>query len=101
MAYATSIFISQRVCDKLAEKHNVTPSEVEECLMNRERTFLEDNREDHKTDPATLWFISTTDQGKELKVVVIYAENRLILKSAFPPNAVEKDIYAKKSKLLT
>ena len=89
-----SIHFSDKVRLKLAVKHNIQPHEVEECFCNREKGFLTDTREDHKTNPPTQWFIAETDYGRELKVVFILMDNgEIFIKSAFTPNAIEKDIY--------
>lgn len=42
---------SPQVKSKLARRHNVTLDEVRECFTNRSSGCLEDNREDHESDP--------------------------------------------------
>ncbi|HEC0041324.1 MULTISPECIES: hypothetical protein [Acinetobacter] len=88
--------ISARVRQKLVDKHNVVPTEVEQCFFNFSGThFLEDEREDHKTNPPTLWFISETDSGRLLKICFILHEKsqKFAIKSAFDPNQTEIDMF--------
>jgi len=89
------LVISQGVRRKLSEKHNIQINEIYECFANREGTYIEDIREDHKTDPPTLWFIAETDYGKKLKVVFIQDENDFIIKTAYIANDQEIRIYTK------
>lgn len=88
--------ISPKVRQKLAAKHNVEIHEVEQCFCNREKGFLKDTREDHKTDPPTLWFIAETNFGRKLKIIFIILEDKSVsIKSAFPPNDIELKIYSR------
>lgn len=89
-----ALVISQKTREKLASKHGVTIKDVEECLCDMGVTLI-DTRENHKTDPPTQWFIGQTFMGKKLKVVFIFENDDVIIKSAFPPNADELRIYAK------
>lgn len=52
------LVISDAIRAKLQAKHDVSSKDVRECFENREGGFLEDDREDHRTDPPTLWFIA-------------------------------------------
>lgn len=87
--------ISVKVLDKLKSRHGVLRVEVEQCFHNRSGKLLIDNRELRKTNPPTLWFLAKTNKGRLLKLVYIQKGNEVILKSAFEPNAVEIDIYAR------
>lgn len=87
------IIISSEVLEKLATKHNVEQREVEQCFENLIGLFLEDDREDHRTDPPTLWFIATTNKSRILKVVFIFIDGNVHIKSAFEPNEDEISIY--------
>ena len=87
--------ISVKVLDKLKNRHGVIRVEVEQCFHNRLGKLLIDNRELRKTNPPTLWFLAKTNKGRLLKLVYIQKGNEVILKSAFEPNAVEIDIYAR------
>ncbi len=92
-----NLIISPSVRKKLREKHNVTEDEIKECFLNKDANYghLEDTRADHKTDPATMWFISETHREKRLKIVWMNTEDGVVIKSAFPPNEVEERIYTK------
>jgi uncharacterized DUF497 family protein len=90
------LIVSQRVFQKLKEKHKVSISEVEECFSNQTRTFLEDTRTDHLTNPPTMWFIAPTDKERLLKVVFIEHPGTVYeLKTAYDPNREEERIYDK------
>ncbi|MBW8371493.1 MAG: hypothetical protein K0M66_11070 [Thiobacillus sp.] len=89
------IVISENIEHKLAYKHSVTPQEVHECFTNRCGKPLEDPREQHRTDPPTLWFIAETNCGRKLKVIFILDKGKIYLRSAFPPDANEIRIYEK------
>jgi hypothetical protein len=91
------LFISSAVRKKLLLKHNVNESEVIECFANREKSFLKDTREDHDTDPPTLWFVAETDFGRKLKIAFMHhaSENKYTIKTAYPANSDEIRIYNK------
>jgi len=88
-----NIIISSEILEKLRTKHNVEPREVEQCFENLIGLFLEDDREDHRTDPPTLWFIAPTNKERLLKVVFIFIDGNAHIKSAFEPNGEEISIY--------
>jgi uncharacterized DUF497 family protein len=86
--------ISKRIAEKLLEKHGVTPEEIQECFLNRERGFLEDTRLNHYTNPPTLWFIAETDEERLLKVVFIkLIDASYEIKTTYEPNTKEVKIY--------
>lgn len=91
------LLISQKIRHKLANKSPpVTEEEIVQCFSNREGKFLEDPREEHRTDPATKWFISETDYGVKLKVVFIfYPDKGVAIRTAYTPNPDEIRIYNK------
>lgn len=93
-----SIIISSRIDDKLDDKHRVTQAEVEQCFDNRCGYNLMDDREHHRTDPPTLWFIAETLKGRLLKIVFVYRDGNIHLKSAYEPNDEEIRIYETKGK---
>jgi Protein of unknown function (DUF497). len=88
-----ALIISSSVLQKLKSKHNVDRREVEQCFENIVGTYLTDNREDHKTDPPTLWFVAPTNQNRLLKVVFIFIDGNIHIKSAFEPSHKEITIY--------
>lgn len=97
----TIMQIANTILTKIQEKHGVSPKEVDECFMNRDGRYLVDTRENHQTNPQTLWFIAETNKGRLLKICFVPKgvgnEDGPTLKSAFEPNDVEKDIYQRKA----
>lgn len=88
-----NLHISQATLDKLADKHQVSRREVEQCFANKCGLFLEDSREDHRSDPATMWFIAPTNEDRQLKIVFIFKDGLVHLRTAYEPNPVELAIY--------
>ncbi|WP_431107553.1 ADP-ribosyl-(dinitrogen reductase) hydrolase [Variovorax paradoxus] len=80
-----NLIVSAAVLQKLREKHNVSRREVEQCFENKCGLYLMDDREDHQSDPPTLWFISSTNRERLLKVIFIFIEGNVHLKSAYEP----------------
>lgn len=90
------LHLSQKIRQKRTLKTpRVSENDSYECFTNRTHVFLEDTREDHKTDPATLWFISENDYGRHLKVCFMTDGQQISIKSAYVPNADEERIYKK------
>lgn len=88
--------ISERILSKLKDKHKVNVEEIWECFINRTGGFLEDTRENNKTEPPTMWFIAQTDTGRLLKVVFIQVDVDIYeIKTAFIPNLIEVKLYDK------
>jgi hypothetical protein len=88
--------VSQRVLQKLWQKHQVTHDEIEQCFLNRIKGLLTDKRLNHVTDPPTQWFIAETDKGRQLKVIFIkLLDGTYEIKSAYEPNLTEVNIYEK------
>lgn len=88
------IYIAKSVAQKLKEKHKVRDSEVYQCFKNRTGKYAQDIREKHQTDPPTLWFISQTDTGRHLKVILLrYSKTEVIVKSAYEPNTDDIRLY--------
>ena len=87
------MIISADVLVKLRDKHNVTAREVEQCFENLCGIYLEDNREEHQIDPATLWFISPTNKNKLLKIIFIFSNGNIHIKSAYEPSISVVSIY--------
>ena len=89
-----SLVISPKVREKLANKSPpVTEAEVRQCFANRTGKYLYDEREDHKSDPPTRWFIAETNYGRNLKVVFIQRDGDVIIRTAYDPNRDETRIY--------
>lgn len=87
-----------RIETKLREKHQVQRDEVRECFLNHDGQYLVDNREEHLTDPPTLWFIGETHRGRLLKVIFIHRDGNIYIKSAFDADDASKRIYNSKVK---
>lgn len=87
------LVISPSVREKLRFKHKVQEQEIRECFLNFEGKYLTDSRENHNTDPPTLWFIGDTYRGRKLKVVFIHRDGNIHVKSAYEANEAEKRIY--------
>jgi hypothetical protein len=94
-----ALIISQKIRIKLANKvPAVSQTEIEQCFATRDRSFLEDTRENNRTLPPTQWFISDTFMGRLLKIVFIqYSDNSIIIKTAYDPDENEKRVYQKYS----
>jgi uncharacterized DUF497 family protein len=93
--------ISPSVLQKINQKHQVSENEVNECFLNMTHGFLNDTREDHKTEPETQWFMSKTDTGRELKVCFIKMGDEIVLKTSFAPtNKSTQNMYYRKAREL-
>lgn len=88
-----SLVISSDILEKLREKHGVTVREVEQCFENKIGSYLEDTRKQHKTDPSTLWFVAPTNCGRILKVMFIFLDGNIHIKSAFEPSQEVIELY--------
>ncbi|MEA9603746.1 ADP-ribosyl-(dinitrogen reductase) hydrolase [Polynucleobacter sp. JS-JIR-II-c23] len=88
-----NLIISPAIQGKLELKHGISRSDVEQCFINRQRSYLLDDRLNHLTEPPTEWFISENDRGILIKVVFVFDNGMIYLKSAFPPNSTEIRIY--------
>lgn len=93
---------SPKVKNKLAKKQPpVSVEEVEQCLADRDRSFLIDQREQNLTIPPTQWFIASTDMGRQLKIVFVELENGdIAIKTAYGPNSTKRYIYYRHSQPL-
>jgi len=91
------LHMSDQVEEKL-RRRDINQIHLLECFGNQTRSALVDEREEHKTDPPTLWFIAETDSGRRLKVVFIQLTALdVLIKSAYEPDASENRIYQKYS----
>ena len=91
----SQLVLSDRMRKKLSRPdHDVTLKELEECFENREKGFCVDSREDHATNPQTLWFVAMTNKNRRLKIMcVIERDGRIFIKSAYPANDNVTRIY--------
>lgn len=100
------LHISPSIRAKLASKHGVRTDEVAQCFENVEGKYLRDDREQHQSDPPTLWFIAETNQRRLLKIVFVLRtrgadggeDPDIFLRTAYEPNASEIAIYEKYGK---
>ncbi|MGH8445443.1 MAG: ADP-ribosyl-(dinitrogen reductase) hydrolase [Solimonas sp.] len=93
-----NLVISSSVMQKLLTRHHVSREEIIECFFNRTHKCLIDDREDHRSDPPTEWFISQTDKGRTLKIVFIMLDGRVHLRTAFEPKDGSDVIFFRHSK---
>jgi hypothetical protein len=90
------IYIVEAVVRKLREKHGVHEAEVVQCFQNRVGKYAAETRQDHESDPPTLWFIAETDNKRRLKVVFLrLSKMEYIIKTAYEPNLDEERLYDK------
>lgn len=90
--------ISQGVLEKLGTKHKVDRREVEQCFENKCGLFLMDDREDHQSDPPTLWFVAPTNKGRLLKIIFIYRDGHMDLRSAYDADEATQRLYERKAR---
>lgn len=90
--------ISADTLEKLATKHGVIRREVEQCFENKCGMYLMDEREDHQSDPPTLWFVAPTHNDRLLKVIFIYRDGQVHLRSAYDADATAQRIYNAKAR---
>jgi uncharacterized DUF497 family protein len=93
-----NLVVSAAVLDKLREKHGVSVREVEQCFENKCGLYLEDDREDNRTDPPTLTFIAPTNEGRLLKVAFIFLSGNVHIKTAFEPDMADIAFYERHGK---
>ena len=85
--------LSDQIRAKLDAKHGVAPKDIRECFENRAGGYLIDDREEHRTDPPTLWFIAPNNHNRMLKVCFVLRDGVVYIRTCYPPNAVEISIY--------
>ena len=62
-------------------------------LLESRRVLFRGRYEDHVTDPVSEWFVGETDRGRLLKIIFVFREGNLYLKSAYPANDKTQRIY--------
>ncbi len=88
------IRISPAIVEKL-ESRNISEKDLCQCFENIEGGYLEDIREEHKTDPATQWFVAPTNRQRKLKVMFILRDGHFDIKSAYDATDQICEIYKK------
>ena len=93
-----NLVISEAILKKLQDKHQVDRREVEQAFGNKCGIFLIDDREAHRSDPPTLWFVAPTNKGRSLKIVFIFREGKVFLRSAYEADTIAQRIYDAKGR---
>lgn len=91
------LIISTAVRIKLETKHSVVENEIIQCFENRDGNCLEDDREEHRTDPATSWFVAETNRCRILKVVFVLKDGDIHIKSAYDAKPSDCKTYKEKN----
>jgi hypothetical protein len=82
------LYIHRDIVSKCLIKHNVSESEINEAWQSYDGMVLvADDREEHRTNPPTIWFVARTVGGRKLKVIVVIDTDGIgYLKSAYEAN---------------
>ncbi|TKR55350.1 ADP-ribosyl-(dinitrogen reductase) hydrolase [Allopusillimonas ginsengisoli] len=88
-----TLVTSPAMREKLTTKHRVQEQEIEECFLEHEGKYLVDTREEHNTDPPTMWFIGRTYRGRLLKIIFVHRDGNIYIKSAYEPTEAVIRIY--------
>lgn len=91
------LVISPAVREKIAARE-IVQKDIEQCFENICGEFLIDTREEHESDPPTLWFVGHTNNGRKLKIVFIPRDGNYVIRSAFPANEKQIKLYDKYGK---
>lgn len=96
------LYFSPGVREKLRDKHGITEAQIMQAFANRERSYLIDDREEHRTNPPTRWFVAQTDYGIVLKVCFVFDPDAGVIdvKTAYKPKQKVVDLYERKAPLL-
>lgn len=92
------LILTTEIRRKLEDRHQVQELEVRECFLNDHGPYLVDDREGHRTDPPTLWFLGETHRGRILKIIFVHRGGNIYLKSAYDANDNSKRIYKRVTK---
>lgn len=88
------IGIDESIQKKIEDRHKVSMTEMCEAFLNRANVSpLLDSRAANATNPPTVWFIARTNSGRLLKVVYVKSGSDFIIKTTYPPNQAEIDIW--------
>ena len=89
------LYIHSSVEQKLKKKHGVDPHEVHEVWNKYDGITLVDTREQHRSNPATEWFVAETVSYRKLKVIFIPVEDLgyAILRSCYEANQKEINLF--------
>lgn len=93
-----NLIASAGILEKLRDKHKVTLREVEQCFENLCGMYVEDDREDNRTDPVTLTFVAPTNEDRLLKVCFMFVDGNVHIKTAFDPSLDDIAYYERHGK---
>lgn len=93
-----AIITSPDILQKLDEKHGVTRREIEQCFENKVGIYVDDPREEHRTDPPTLWFIAPTNCNRILKIIFVFRDGNIFIKSAYEASPAVIEMYERRGK---
>lgn len=95
-----NLHISPGILTKIeqASHGSLTRRIIEQCFENHCGRFCEDDREEHRTDPPTLWFVAPDNQNRLIKVVFVQHAGTVYLKSAYPADPEVLRIFKKYAK---
>jgi hypothetical protein len=79
---------------------NVTRKEVEECFINHSTGYALDHRPEHqsKSGLPSFWFVAETNHLRCLKIMFVFEDGAIFLKSAYPANEKVKRLFAGRKK---
>lgn len=81
------IIISPKIKEKIfsVDHGSVTEREVRECFMAWDGRYVEDPREEHKTQSGlpTRWFVGESHIGRMIKIIYVEDADNVYLKSAY------------------
>lgn len=86
-------FIPAGVKIKIVEKHHLTVEEVREAFFNLEGEFATEEREANQGSHKRYWFISKSDTGRVIKVVLADEDGSFYLVTAYEPDDQEVNLY--------
>jgi uncharacterized DUF497 family protein len=91
------IIVYPSILEKLKTKHGVSIDEVEQTFLTRTGSLAREMRPKNQGTEDRFWFISTTDSGRELKVVFFIDadENVPVIITAYEPDSNEVNLYEK------
>jgi len=91
------IVIYPLILEKLTKKHGVTVHDVEQTFLNRTGSLAKEVRQQNQGSEDRFWFISSTDIGRELKIIFCIDpdENIPVLITAYEPDDNEVKLYEK------
>lgn len=91
------LFIHKTIENKCLIKHNVLENEIREAWQSYDGTVLvTDDREEHRTNPPTVWFVVKTSGVRLLKIIaVIDSDGVAYLKSAYDANQKVINLFRK------